>query len=285
LIEGYDSSVFIMCKTKRDSSPSVNASLLKVFPSCPRGSVFANVNIKIFDEHGLVEEMATSQEVVTKLKTFLNGMKNSVGLQANVVARLSAINFQVAYANSGPGKSEIDRFRANDFPIYLMTASGSFISSRDDIVALLVKHKIPELSFFATRRPGSDGVPNLDQIHPYKDIENDWDNRKTVLGFGIPGPYFLPGSQSKCRKVGIIKMQDGMIENVQFPQRKAKLLSVIKHELGHMMGIDHQDNNLMDRRYEINAQFSNYTNDQIWVASREPLMSCNTETTQSLANQ
>ena len=35
-----------------------------------------------------------------------------------------------------------------------------------------------------------------------------------------------------------------------------------------MMGIDHQDNNLMDRRYEINAQFSNYTNDQIWVASR-----------------
>ena len=75
-----------MCQTTTNSPPSVSDSLLKVFKSCPRGIVFNNVNIKIFDEHRLVEEMATSQEVVTELKDFLNGMKDAAGLQANVKA-------------------------------------------------------------------------------------------------------------------------------------------------------------------------------------------------------
>jgi len=241
--------------------------LRRVFTPCPRGDGLKTINVRIFDEHVLVTEMATSQEIVNGLQAFLDGMHSSPGLEPAVTAGLSAINFQVTYTAADPTKNVINNFRHRDFPIYRVAHTGGVASPKEEIVSLLVAHRIPATTFVAQRRAGFPN-PVMAPVLPYKDIETDWTEERTVLGFGMPGLYFVPNSQSTCRKVGIIKMRDFMTENVSPPNLKAKLLSVIEHELGHMFGLVHEANTLMDGDYRINSQFTQYTNDQLWVVSR-----------------
>jgi hypothetical protein len=210
--------------------------------------------------------MTSSDEVVSDLQNFLRGLAARTDLEPDVVAQLSPITFDVTYANENPDQRQVDRFGPNDFPIYLLTATGSITSTRDDIVSLLVSHRIPELTFVA-RRHGA-GAPLLSRINSYQDIEDDWANKPTVLGFGFPGTYFVPRSQNVCRKLGIIKMQGGMIENLGPLGRRPKLVSVLKHELGHMFGLVHEANTLMDGNYDINSKIPSYSPDQMWVVAR-----------------
>ena len=248
------------------SGDTVATRLLRIFTPCLRGDGSKNINIRIFDPHELVNEMATSQEVVSELENFLHSMATQTGLDARIVAQLSPITFHVSYTKSTPSQAEINQLGVGDFPVYLLTATGLVRSSADEVVSLLVSHRIPELTFVG-RRQYPDALV-LSHVRAYQTLEDDWAQKPDVLGFGIPGTYFLPNSQTRCRKVGIIKMQGSMIENLAFPQRKKKILSVLEHELGHMFGLVHESNSLMDGDYKINANFTSYSNGQLWVVGR-----------------
>jgi len=63
-------------------------------------------------------------------------------------------------------------------------------------------------------------------------------------------------------------MRGVMIENLQFGVRRQKLVSVLKHELGHMFGNDHVPNTIMDEHYDVNEHQPRYTNDQLVIAGR-----------------
>jgi len=254
-----------MCTRRSAANNAAAAPLRRVFPPCLHGDGSKNINIPIFDKHGLVDEMATSAEVVSDLRNFLNGMASQTGLEPAAVAQLSQINFQVTYVNRMATESEIDHFGMNDFPVYFLTATPPVQSSDDDIVALLEKHRIPQTIFVWTRVGTSQ---TQQQTNGYRLVEADWTKRPDVLGFGFPGPYFLQDKQNICRKLGIIKMRGGMIENLQFGGRRQKLVSVLKHELGHMFGNDHMPNTIMDKHYDVNATFPSYTNDQLVIVGR-----------------
>jgi hypothetical protein len=211
--------------------------------------------------------MATPADVENDLETFLNGLDVTPGLDPAIAAGLAPYNFTVKYETNFPTQAEIDNSDVNDFPIYFLTRTGGFISSTDSVVDLLVAHRIPELTFVG-RRQGALPQPVLGRVSTYTIITADWQDKPSVLGFGIPGVYFVPNSQTRCRKIGIIKMQGSMIENLAFPQRRAKIVSVLRHELGHMFGLTHEDNTLMDPNYDVNATFTQYTNNQLWVVMR-----------------
>jgi hypothetical protein len=240
------------------------APLRRVFPPCLHGDGSKNINIRIFDKHGLMKEMATSAEVVSDLQNFLNGLASQPGLEAAAVAQLAQINFQVTYANRMSTQSEIDHFGMNDFPIYLLTATQPLQSSDADIVSLLEQHRIPE-TIFVVKRVGISQVSR--QTNSYR-LVDDWTAKPQVLGFGFPGPYFLQRNQNICRKLGIIKMRGEMIENIQPLDLRPRLISVLKHELGHMFGNDHEPNTIMDEHYNVNINFPSYSNDQLVIVGR-----------------
>jgi hypothetical protein len=243
--------------------------LKQVFPPCLHGDGSKNVNIRIFDKFEFVNDMAEPDVVVSNLQSFLRGLASQEKLEPDVAARLSSITFNVAYEKNRPSQAEIDRLGVNDFPIYLLTATAPFDSTPDDIVSLLNSHKLPKQTFVFKRRQPDSVPPEPFPIASYKDIEDDWANKPTVLGFGFPGPYFIPRTQNMCRKLGIIKMKGGMIENLPSPdRRRKKIVSVLKHELGHMFGLKHEDQTLMDPKYDVNVGFDSYTNDQLWIAGR-----------------
>ncbi|HUR98972.1 MAG TPA: hypothetical protein VMZ26_12970 [Pyrinomonadaceae bacterium] len=211
--------------------------------------------------------MALPSEVITKLEAFLNGMAARPGLEASTVAELSAITFRVTHSATSASQTDIDNFAVNDFPIHFLTATGVFQSSSDDIVKLMVDHRIPEQTFVGRREPGLlNPVPLV--VFTYRTVERDWDEVPGVLGFGFPGTYLVNENQRRCRKVGIIKMHGFMTENLPQSQWKKKLLSVLRHELGHMMGLRHEDNSLMDGQYDVNVNFDQFTADQLWIVGR-----------------
>ena len=214
-----------------------------------------------------MNDMATPQDVVNDLRTFLNGLDTTPGIDAATAAGLAAYTFDVTYETSFPSQAQIDSFDVNDFPIYFLTTQGVFRSSSDSVVDLLVANRIPELTFVG-RRQGALPNPVLGQVRTYTIIEDDWEEKPSVLGFGIPGVYFIPNSQTRCRKIGVIKMQGDMITNLPFPQRRAKIVSILRHELGHMFALTHENNTMMDPDYEVNATFTQFTNDQLWVVVR-----------------
>ena len=248
------------------SDDPIATRLQKIFTPCLRGDGTRNINIRIFDKLELVNDMATPDEVVSDLQSFLRKQATRTDLEPDVLAQLSPITFNVTYAKKSPDQGEIDRLGPNDFPIYLLTATGSFATTRDDIVSLLVSHRIPEKTFVYKRLKPA--VPLPSDVLSYKDIEDDWADKKTVLGFGFPGTYLIPRSQNVCRKLGIIKMQGGMTENLGQMGRREKLVSVLKHELGHMFGLVHEANTLMDGDYSINSKIPSYSPDQMWIVVR-----------------
>ena len=244
-----------------------SSTLLNVPTPCLHADGTKNINIRIFDKHEFVNDMATSDEVVGDLESFLRGLASQKDLEPDVATRLLPMTFNVSYEKARPSQAEIDQMPVNDFPIYLLTASGLFNSTSADIVSLMHSHHLPNKTIvYKRQRPA---VPVPFDINSYQDIEDDWANKPDVLGFGFPGLYFIPHGQSACRKLGIIKMQGSMIENLPAgDKRRKKLVSVLKHELGHMFGMKHEDQTLMDPKYDINVQFPSYTNDQLWIAGK-----------------
>ena len=255
-----------MPTTRRANTPSLTERLRRVYVPCPENKGNTSVTIKVFDKHKLISEMIDSDDMVTELQNFLNGMAASPGLQADVKKKLSSISFVVRYESRSPTKEEIEGFGVTDFPVHLLTASGLIASSSQDIVNLMVAHKIPEKTSVAIKTPGENET-SFTNVFPYKTIEDDWENDEKVLGIGIPGTYFLPNLQTRCRKVGFIKMRGSMTLNLPLARLPEKILFVLKHELGHMFGLDHQNNTMMDRKYNLDLA-SRYTNDELIIVSR-----------------
>ena len=251
-----------MGKTTTGNTLSITERLRRVFLPCPANSAGNNVTIKVFDKHGLLSEMISSQNMVSEMQNFLKGMGSAPRLPADVAANLTSIHYVVQYHESGPGEDEIKRFAVTDFPIHLLTASGLLRSSGEDIIELLEKHRIPE----RTHVVGTLSPITLLPVFPYKTIEEDWETNKEVLGMGIPGWYHIPNSQNRCRKIGIIKMQGFMTENLPMARRPEKILSVLKHELGHMFSLRHQAGTIMNAEYGMIAD-SRYMNDQLAIIS------------------
>ena len=207
----------------------------------------------------------TGNHLEVELGNFLNGMKSNPGLDAALAARLALYTFQVTYINRAPTDAEINQFGVHDFPIYLLTATGLFTTSKDEIFKLLIKHRIPE------------GTQVMERIDPnttshigvktYEIFEKHWEEHPSILGFGVPGTYFMPNSQTRCRKIGIMKVSETMKENVHFSMWPTKLISVIKHEVGHMLALTHEDGTIMAASYDVNFNFPRFTNDQLRVVA------------------
>jgi peptidoglycan/xylan/chitin deacetylase (PgdA/CDA1 family) len=212
-----------------------------------------------------MKEMAPPNDVRSELQHFFDGLASQSGIEAEAVTRLSPFTFQVTYNNRSPTRNEIDHFGMNDFPVYLLTTTGSESRSTDDILSLLDKHKIPE-TIFVWRRLGPSQTQR--QTNSVDAIKADWTAKPNILGFGFPGPYFLQTSQNFCRKLGIIKMRGEMVLNVQPSDLQPKLVSVLKHELGHMFGNDHVSNTIMDEQYNTAVANKRYTNDQLVIIGR-----------------
>jgi len=224
-----------------------------------------NINIRIFDEHGLMQEMAPPNDLRSELQHFFDGLSRQSGIEPEAAKLLSPFAFQVKYENRSPTRNEIDHFGMNDFPVYLLTTTGSESSSTDDILSLLDKHKIPDTIFVWTRVGPSQRQRPTNSVDV---IKADWTAKPNILGFGFPGPYFLQRSQNFCRKMGIIKMRGDMVLNVQPLALQPKLVSVLKHELGHMFGNDHVSNTIMDEQYNTVVGHKEYTNDQLVIIGR-----------------
>jgi len=237
----------------------------RIFPPCLHGDGSKNINIRIFDQHGLMKEMAPPNDVKSELQHFFDGLAKQSGIEAEAATRLSPFTFQVTYDNRRPTRNEIDHFGMNDFPVYLLTTTGSESSSDDDILSLLDKHKIPDTIFVWTRV----GTSQTHRETTSTDvIKKDWTGKSNVLGFGFPGPYFLQRSQNFCRKLGIIKLRGEMVLDVTPLALQPKLVSVLKHELGHMFGNDHVAKTIMDEQYDTVAGHQEYTNDQLVIMGR-----------------
>jgi hypothetical protein len=212
-----------------------------------------------------MKEMAPPNDVKSELQRFFDRLASQPGIEPEAARLLSQFTFKVSYDNRDSTRKEIDDFGMNDFPVYLHTTTGSESRSDDDIISLLDKHKVPETIFVWTRL-GPSQTQRL--TNGYNVIKADWTKRSDILGFGFPGPYFLNHSQNFCRKLGIIKMRGDMIFNVQPGDRQHKLVSVLKHELGHMFGNDHVAKTIMDEQYNTVAGHTEYSNDQLVIIGR-----------------
>src|SRR5437773_12333249 len=79
-----------------------------VFPACRHGDGSTNINIRIFDKHGLVDQMATPDEVKSDLQNFLDVMTSQTGLEASAVALVSQFTFKFTYGMRSPTQTEIE---------------------------------------------------------------------------------------------------------------------------------------------------------------------------------
>jgi hypothetical protein len=104
-----------------------------------------------------------------------------------------------------------------------------------------------------------------DREFVYQEIGNSWENKPEALGYGMCTGYFVGNNQQICRKLGIIKMRGQMTEKIQPMALRPKLISVLKHEMGHMFGMAHEANTLMDRSYDVNINKPSYSPDQLWI--------------------
>src|SRR5215204_46801 len=137
------------------SAPSIADQLLAVQRPCRGGSGNRNIRIRIFDEHVLMNEMGTPQDIANDVQTFLNALDTTPGIDPAIATALAPYTFTVTYETSAPNQTQIDNFNVNDFPIYLLTTTGVFRSSTDSVVKLLVSNRIPQRTFVGRRFPGN----------------------------------------------------------------------------------------------------------------------------------
>ena len=251
-----------MCKTTRRSSKNYQ-NVIKKFTACLPFSGSKIVNIKIFDHKTLLSSTVNStDEMKAEMIRFFNLMISNPGLKSAVAQNLQTFSFNIDYKAGKPTASERDGFSALDFPVYLESLEGSTSLTAGSAKDLLTEHKIPETSTVKEIEPGNSTATR--PIAPYKAVEDFIDTDITALGLGIGGPYFVLNSQNKCRKIGII-LVDRLTKNITFANRQNRFLHVLKHELGHMFGIAHHKDTIMDEKYSVIQNHPMYLNAQIEI--------------------
>jgi hypothetical protein len=238
--------------------------LRKMRPACRAGTGSKRVSIKVFDRKNVLSDAAHSVSAVKQdLKAFFTHLSATASLPAPVAQDLQTFSFEVTFETRDSTKDEREGFGMMDFPVYLETTIGSTAFTTDDGEALLLAHKIPETT--EVFRPTDDeGTVAREPLDPYSAIEN-FIPKHSAFGAGIPGTYLMENSQTRCRKIGIIKVND-LIEGINSVEiRQRRFLLVLKHELGHMFGIAHDQNTLMDVSYDEAINHPNYTIGQILI--------------------
>jgi hypothetical protein len=250
-----------MCTTTHRRT-AASSRVQRVFPPCPAPPAAKAVNVTVFDKLHLITEMIDSAEMVSRLQSFLDAMKHAPGLADVVKASLAAVSFSVKYEPRAATPAEVHGFGHADFPVHLLTASGPSLSTAADVVELLERHRVPERPALFSLAPGPPALVH-NNVRPYKDAA-DWAD-PNLRGLGAPGTYD-GNRQTRCRKVAVIKMQGGMSENLTVERRKAKMMTVLRHELGHTLGLDHAVGSIMDENYSPEAP-SMYSTDELTVIS------------------
>lgn len=150
-----------------------------------------------------------------------------------------------------------------DFPVYLESTAGSSAFSTEEGAALLRAHKIPEATEVFT--PTDDeGTAAHDDVNPYVTVE-EFIPKDEVFGAGVPGTYRIPGTQSQCRKIGIVKGNRVIAGVASFETRQESLVAVLKHELGHMFGMAHVAGTLMEEKHEEAIKHSTFSIGQVII--------------------
>jgi hypothetical protein len=240
--------------------------LLGIHPACRLGTGSKKVSIKLFDKKSLIGDTTSSvAQVKQRLETFFNDLDGTLNLPASVAQNLRAFTFEVTLIRRNSSDSERLAFGMMDFPIYLESTEGDQPLTEEGGENLLIDHNMPERTRVTLIL--SDGGVQRRWVDTYDEVKSfvkDEDER--TPGIGVPGTYFVPGSQARCRKVGIIKI-NLLIRNIVFELREDKFILVLKHELGHMFGMDHEDDTLMDPKYKDVVHHPDYTVNQISVLS------------------
>lgn len=253
------------------SKQKVNQTLVQISTACPLAQGNKKVSIKIFGDgnlFGLVFSTAAEETSFRQgLETFLDDLDKSPNLEPVAVQLLQAFSFEVTFVKRESTDAERAAFGMMDFPVYLRTtAAGPGEFTRSEGKKLLEAHKIPKKTVVMRLSDGEDLAPLQVELNPYNEVDAFIPDQ-TLFGAGIPGPYSDVRSQLKCRKLGIIKVNDLVQGVASFADRQTRFLFVLKHELGHMFGLDHLENTLMARKLKDIANHPNYTNGQIFTIS------------------
>jgi len=237
---------------------------LRTIPTaCVSAGGSKKISIKVFDKKGLIGDVTNSIEAVRqKLETFFNRLHEEQ-LPPAVVQNLQSFSFEVLFIPRSTTAAERRGFGMMDFPVYLDTTEGAGALTEGDVQDLVKDHGIRGLTkvklIVSDTETQFRNVNSGDEIKSFMKDEDQKD-----LGIGIPGTYFIPGSQAQCRKLAIIKM-NLIKRNPVFDSREPKFISGVKHELGHMFGMDHEDGTVMDPDNRKAAQHLIYTANQIRV--------------------
>ena len=238
--------------------------LRKMQPACRAGTGSKRVSIKVFDRKNVLSEAAhTVSAAKQDLETFFTNLSATPSLPAPIVQDLQTFSFEVTFFTRDSTKAERESFGMMDFPVYLETTVGSTAFTTDEGEALLLAHKIPETT--EVFRPTDDeGTVAREPLQSYTAIEN-FIPKHVAFGAGVPGTYLIENSQTRCRKIGIVKVND-LIEGINSAEtRQQRFVLVLKHELGHMLGIAHDPNTLMDENYDVAITHPNYSIGQVLI--------------------
>lgn len=230
------------------------------------------VSIKIFDRKGLLGDANLSAgQLKQELESFFDQVKEAAAEISEISPILNAFTFQVTYFDRDSTTQERNEFRVMDFPIYLESMEGASRFTYTDAEERLSTHGIPQkLSVFRYNPSIKKIVPatitDRDGINSVYGHVKDFLENDTSLGIGVPGAYYVPGHQYICRKIGFIKV-DKIVHFVPHARRASKLIKVFQHEIGHMMGLAHDGDTLMDVKYEKNENYPMYSELQLHVIS------------------
>jgi hypothetical protein len=253
------------------SKQKVNQTLVQIPTACLPAKGNKKVSIKIFGDGNLFGQVFSTAGEETSfrqgLETFFDDMDKTPNIDPVAVQLLQAFSFEVTFIKRDSTSAERAAFGMMDFPMYLRTtAAGSEQLTQSEGKKLLEAHKIPKKTIVMKLSDGDDLAPAIEDFDPFAEVAAFIPD-PTLFGVGIPGPYADVPSQLKCRKMGIIKVNDLVQGVASFTDRQTRFLFVLKHELGHMFGLAHLENTLMARKLKDIATHPNFTKGQIFSIS------------------